>query len=171
LKVAVPARDSLSAKTLANPAVEADTAWLALMEPLANHEELLPDFFVMDAAGVLVRQEEGGRGRLSRVITRAGRVSRVSPGFYWYAFNTPLPGALLEEDPALPLRRMKLDNLSQLPTQLGQHPFRVLVQRRRALSGTRWSFAPPSRADSTVGWQVTVVPGQAARATAKTGKP
>lgn len=169
LKVAVPAPDSVAAKALAGASAKADTAWLALIEPLANQEDLLPDFFVMDAAGVLVRQEEGGRARLSRVIPRAGKVSRVSPGFYFYAFTTPLPGALLEEDPALPLRRITLDKLGKLPQHLGQHPARVLVQRRRALSGSLWNFATPSRADSSVGWLVTVVPGQARRAQA--GRP
>jgi hypothetical protein len=161
LKAAVQAPPVDSSRVNAPPPATtgADTAWARLLEPLASQEDLLPDYFMVDATGILVRQEEGGRARLTRVLQRKGRVTRVSPAFYWLEFATPLPGGRLEEDPAQALRRMTLTRLRELAPRLGNNPARVLVQRRRAQSGTTWRFSAAARADSATGWLATVVPG------------
>lgn len=155
--------DSATAAAPASPSLAgADTAWATLLAPLATREAELPDFFVMDGTGILVRQEEGGRGRLTSLIKRAAKVGRVSPGFYWVDFNQDLPGGLLEEDCTRPVQRMKLANLKDLAAQLKRPPSRVLVQRRRAGQGGTWNFDQAARPASD-GWQVTIVPGKPAR--------
>jgi|GEM_PF-2370169 len=171
LKAALALRSQDSSRTAAPPdsihatapsPAGADTAWARLLAPLAEKEAELPDFFVMDGTGILVRQEEGGRGRFTRILQRPARVSRVSPGFYWVDFTRDLPGGLLAEDTSRPVRRLKLARLQELAAQLREAPSRVLVQRRRAGSGTLWRFDAASSSAASQGWQVTIVPGQQA---------
>jgi hypothetical protein len=149
------------------PAPTSDTGtWVGLLRELAAHETELPDFMVLDAGGMLVRVEHPPGRRLTEVLGRPSRVSRVGPTTYFLEFSEVLPGGMAGEDATRPVRRFAVASLAELAGQLDPPPVRLTLQRRRAEQpgkGTAWRFSPDHPRGAALGWQVTLLPGKAGR--------
>lgn len=144
----------------ANPA--ALQAWVALLQELVASEDRLPDWFMLDGQGALVRVQGRGEANLRELLTRPARSTRAGRTGYWLSFTTPLAGGAWPEDPSRAVQRLDVIRLAELAPRLREAPARLILQRRHgegALLTTRWRVSSENRGEPH-GWRVIVFPGR-----------